>query len=71
MGIPLPLKWESQREAVELKWLQCNGSNEGLFSDALASGFYEFKSACSRTIQNATAIFSGVGRITVDAREKE
>jgi hypothetical protein len=35
------------------------------------SGFYKFKAAYSRTIQNAAALFFYAGRITVDAREKE
>jgi hypothetical protein len=34
------------------------------------SGFRRFKSACSRTIQNA-GVIRDAGRITVDAREKE
>jgi len=33
------------------------------------SDFYELKTACSRTIQNAELFISG--RITVDTREKE
>ncbi|MGH9880135.1 MAG: hypothetical protein ACRD6N_01765 [Pyrinomonadaceae bacterium] len=36
-----------------------------------AERLLKFKSACSRTIQNAGAYSKGVGRITADAREKD
>jgi hypothetical protein len=59
------------KEATNRTGFEVTVVSEGPGSDAQGSASEVEKSACSRTIQNASATSFCAERITVDAREKD